>query len=89
MRHVDEMMLDGNAAAGDMSQGFSVDITSVVSTCAHCGSTGPLGGAHLFIGAGSVLRCTVCDCVLLRFVTAPGRMFIELTGIRVLEIPTA
>ena len=88
MRSVAEMMLDGNAAAGDLAQVFSVDITVMEATCAHCGTTGALGGAHLFIGAGSVLRCTVCGWVLLRFVTAPGKMFIELTGIRLLEIPT-
>jgi len=89
MRPDDELMLDGNAAAGELAQVFSVDITSVQSTCGNCGSTGALGGAHLFTGAGYVLRCTVCDCALLRFVTAPGKIFIELTGIRLMEIPTA
>jgi hypothetical protein len=88
MRPVDETMLDGNAAAGELAQVFSVDITSVQSTCANCGSTGALGAAHLFNGPGYVLRCTVCGCVLLRLVTAPGRIFIELTGIRLMEIPT-
>jgi hypothetical protein len=89
MRSADEMMLDGNAAAGELARIFSAEITRAESTCAGCGSTHPLGTAHLFIGAGYVLRCTDCGSVLLRLVEAPGRLFIELTGVRLLEIPTA
>ena len=86
MRSVDELVLDGNAAAGVMAAIFAVDVTVAVSTCADCGSTRPLGAARLYAGAGYVLRCTDCGGALLRLVTAPGRSFLTMTGIRVLEI---
>jgi hypothetical protein len=89
MRSADEMMLDGNAAAGLLAQVFAADLTRAESTCAGCGSTHPLGAARLFNGAGYVLRCADCGCVLMRVVTAPGRAFVEMTGVRLLEIRTA
>jgi hypothetical protein len=88
MRSTDEMMLDGNAAAGELARIFSADMTRAESTCAGCGSTHALGAAHLFASAGYVLRCKDCGSVLMRLVKAPGRLFIELTGIRLLEVPT-
>jgi hypothetical protein len=88
MRSADEIMLDGNAAAGELARIFSADITSAESTCGGCGSTHALGSAHLFASAGYVLRCKDCGYVLMRLVRAPGRLFVELTGIRLLEIPT-
>jgi hypothetical protein len=83
------MMLDGNAAGGELAQVFSAEMTRAESTCAGCGSTRALGAAHLFNSAGYVLRCADCGSVLLRLVRAPGRLFIEVTGIRLLEIQTA
>ena len=82
MRPNEEMTLDGNAAAGELAQIFSAEMTRAESTCAGCGVTRALGSARLFVGAGYVLRCTDCGAVLLRLVRAPERCFIELTGIR-------
>ena len=86
MRSADERVLDGNAAAGVLAQIFALDITAAHSTCAGCGATRALGAALLYSGAGYVLRCTDCGGALLRVVTAPGRTFLTMTGIRVLEI---
>jgi hypothetical protein len=86
MRSVDEMVLDGNAAAGVLALIFAVDVTASISTCAGCGSTRALGAARLYSGPGYVLRCTDCGGALLRVVTAQGRTFVTMTGIRVLEI---
>jgi hypothetical protein len=86
MRSVDELVLDGNAAAGVLAQVFALDVTAANSTCTDCGSTRALGAARLYGGPGYVLRCTDCGGALLRLVTAPGRTFVTMTGIRVLEI---
>jgi hypothetical protein len=86
MRPVDEMVLDGNAAAGVLALIFAVDVTAAATTCAECGSTRALGAAKLYSGPGYVLRCSACGGTLLRMVTAPGRTFVSMTGIRVLEI---
>ena len=86
MREAEDLVLDGNAAAGSLSQIFVPEMTSARFTCAGCGAIRPLGAARMFDSAGAVLRCTDCAGVLLRIVSAPGRTFIELTGIRRLEI---
>ena len=80
------LVLDGNAIAGDLAQ--LLVTTAALAVCAHCSAEGPLGGGVLYRGAGSVLRCRSCGSVLLRIVNAPGRMYMELTGVRCLEIRT-
>jgi Family of unknown function (DUF6510) len=86
MKHAEELVLDGNAAAGLLSQIFVAEMTTARFTCAWCGASRPLGAARFYESAGAVLRCTDCSGVLLRVVMAPERAFIELTGIRRLEM---
>ena len=63
--------LDGNAAAGELSKVFSVDITTAAGRCAECGTTKCLAEAHLYMhGPGLVARCpslrartpSSCEC---------------------------
>ena len=54
--------LDGNAAAGELSEVFALDVTTAVATCAGCGTTGPVAQAMVYeAGMGTVLRCPACD----------------------------
>jgi len=47
--------LDGNAAAGELSKVFVVDITTAAGRCAECGTTKCLAEAHLYMhGPGLV-----------------------------------
>jgi len=71
----DEVLrLDGNAAAGMLSEIFTHDMTSAQVTCAHCGRTGPMGSLMLYGGQiGMVLRCPTCDQVQMRMVYVPER----------------
>jgi hypothetical protein len=81
--------LDGNALAGPLREVFAVELTAARGTCAGCGRTGPLAEARLYADApGLVVRCRGCEAVLLRLVTGPGRSWIELRGLAVLEVPT-
>ena len=89
MQTLETRALDGNAAAGTLAQLFATEPTTMQATCAACGATGPLGAARLYSGAGGVLRCAGCEAVLLRVVSAPGRLFVTLGGIRCLEVPVA
>jgi hypothetical protein len=41
--------LDGNAAAGELSNIFAVDITAAEAKCAHCGATKRFAEAHLYM----------------------------------------
>jgi hypothetical protein len=78
--------LDGNAAAGELSEVFALDVTTAVATCAGCGETGPMAQAMLYeTGMGSVLRCPACDSVLLRYVRGGGELRVEMRGVRVLR----
>ena len=83
---MDELMLDGNAAAGLRQEVFAVEMTTAIGTCASCGAAGPVGAVHVYHGAGIVLRCPHCDNVLAKIVTNDSRVWIDSTGIRILEI---
>ena len=65
---MNELMLDGNAIAGLLQEVFAVEMTTAVGTCGSCGTAGPVGAAHLYRGAGIVLRCPHCDNVLAKIV---------------------
>jgi hypothetical protein len=84
---MDETMLDGNAAAGDLQELFAVEVTQLVGVCAGCGRAGPLAEAHVFsLAPGLTLRCPGCDAVLARLVRLPDRTLFELRGLRRLEL---
>jgi hypothetical protein len=78
--------LDGNAAAGELSEVFSLDVTVATATCAGCGATGVLAQAMVYeAGMGTVLRCSSCDAVLLRLARGGGQVRMEMRGVRVLK----
>jgi len=79
-------MLDGNAIAGLLQEVFSAEMTTAIGTCGACGTAGPVGAAHLYRGAGIALRCPHCDAVLAKIVRNDSRVWIDLTGIRTLEV---
>jgi Zn finger protein HypA/HybF involved in hydrogenase expression len=83
---MDPLMLDGNAAAGVLQEIFSVEMTTAVETCAGCGSSDELGAAHLYRGAGLVLRCPSCKAILLTIVTGRERACVDLRGVSTLEL---
>jgi Family of unknown function (DUF6510) len=82
-----ELRLDGNAVAGLLSEVFSVEATSAVLTCAGCGTSGAVGGVHVYLHApGTVLRCPACDGVLMRFARTPSGLRADLRGVRMLTL---
>jgi len=73
--------LDGNAAAGELSKIFAMDVTSAVGQCAHCGATKRFAEAHLYMqGPGIVARCAACENVLLRYANVRQRVFLDVRG---------
>ncbi len=82
-RHV-----DGNALGGILSEVFVIDLTIATTTCAGCRSVSPLAVLDVFLDApGAVARCRSCGAVQLRLVRSETRAWLDLTGIRALEIP--
>jgi len=73
--------LDGNAAAGEMSTIFAVDVTAAEGQCAHCGTKKRFAEAHVYMhGPGVVARCAVCGHVLLRLATVRQRVYLDARG---------
>jgi Family of unknown function (DUF6510) len=80
--------LDGNAAGGILAEVFAVDVTAARSRCAGCGTTSMLGAHHVYADAPAmVLRCPTCTGMVLRVGLREGRILLDLSGSRLLEIP--
>jgi len=81
--------LDGNAAAGILSEVFVPDLTTARATCANCGTIRPLGALFVYAhGMGMVRRCPSCDAVVLRIARTRTRLWFDLTGARVVFMAT-
>ena len=82
--------LDGNAAAGALSDVFAVDLTTAVGRCDGCGRTAVFAESKLYVDApGMVARCNGCEAVLLRVVTTPDNTYLDLRGLTYLRVPKA
>ena len=83
---MDARMLDGNAVAGLLQEIFAVEMTTASGTCDGCGASDAMGAAHVYEGAGIVLRCPQCGNALVKIVKDDARVWIDLRGLRTLEI---
>ena len=82
--------LDGNVAAGELSEIFALDVTAAEGQCAHCGATKRFAEAHLYMrGPGVVARCVVCEHVLLRLVNVRQRVFLDMSGMTYWRLDTS
>ena len=88
--NVADNQLDGNAAAGLLGAIFPFEMTLAVAVCDHCGATGQVASLVVFAQApGLIVRCPGCEAVLLRVVEGPGRYWVDLRGLRSLELVDA
>jgi DNA-directed RNA polymerase subunit RPC12/RpoP len=85
---MDELRLDGNAAAGTFGEVFSFEVTIAEYACGGCGRTGRLGGAMVYEvrELGTIVRCPSCDNALIRLAHTRGRYLVDLRGTRYLTI---
>ena len=83
---MDELRLDGNAAAGTLGEVFSFEVTIAEYACGGCGRAGRLGGAMVYEvrELGIIVRCPTCDNALIRLAHNPRRYFLDLRGLRYL-----
>lgn len=85
---MEEMRLDGNAAAGALRELFANDVTDALATCTGCGVVGPIGRLLEYgQGMGVILRCPSCDTAVLRIVRTPGWLRVDVSGLSILSIP--
>jgi Family of unknown function (DUF6510) len=82
------LRLDGNAAAGILSEVFVPDVTAARATCANCGATREMGALLVYAnGMGMVIRCPSCDAVVLRIARPRKQLWLDLSGVRLVVIP--
>ncbi len=75
------LMLDGNAVAGVLHDIFALEMTASPTECAHCGNVSEIGGLLAFTQApGAVLRCPVCEHVMLRIAETPDAIYLDARG---------
>ena len=80
-RLVDALRVDGNAAAGILSEVFVPDLTTARATCANCGMIRAIGALLVYAhGMGMVMRCPNCDAVVLRVARPRRQLWVDLTG---------
>jgi hypothetical protein len=74
-------VLDGNASAGPLAAAFGTDLTSVPGKCVHCGAVHMVAELRAYVRApGTVLRCPICDGVILRIVETDGATYVDARG---------
>jgi phage FluMu protein Com len=78
---LDEGVLDGNALAGVLGAAFGAEMTAVPSRCAHCGAVSAIAELGAYVRApGAVLRCPVCEGVVLRIVETDAATYVDARG---------
>jgi hypothetical protein len=85
---VDAHRVDGNAAAGVLSELFVPDLTVARAKCAGCGVTRATGVLLVYAhGMGTVMRCPGCDRVVLRIARTPTHVWLDATGATSIAVP--
>jgi hypothetical protein len=84
------LRLDGNSAAGILSELFVPDLTAARATCARCGATSAIGALLVYApGMGTVLRCPDCEGVVLCVTRTATQVWLDPTGARRIIIAAA
>jgi hypothetical protein len=84
------LRLDGNAAAGLLSEIFVPDVTTARAMCANCGTVRAMGALLVYAhGMGTVMRCPSCDAVVLRVARPRTQLWLDLTGASLVVMPEA
>lgn len=78
--------LDGNAIAGLLAEVFGAEMSTARGTCLNCGASGQVAELAVYLrGPGTVVRCPVCDSVLMVFVQVHGITCVDLHGLAALD----
>jgi uncharacterized membrane protein len=81
LRPLEDRVLDGNAIGGLLIELFGTEMTTAVSTCGVCGTVGQVAELAVYrTELGTVVRCRVCDNVLMVFVEVRGVTCVDLRG---------
>jgi hypothetical protein len=82
-----ELKLDGTAVGGLLRTIFAHEMTVAVTVCNECGAADLVATLMVYNQApGAVMRCPACDSILMRIVYGSGRYWLDLRGVRSLQI---
>ena len=82
MRPLEDDVLDGNAIGGLLIEVFGTEMTAQVGTCGSCGTAGPVAEMAVYLARmGTIVRCRVCDNVLMVFVEVRGVTCVDMRGL--------
>jgi hypothetical protein len=82
MKPLEDWVLDGNAIGGMLIELFGTEMTAAVGTCGVCGTAGQVAEMAVYQAKlGTVVRCRVCDNVLMVFVEIRGLTCVDLMGL--------
>lgn len=89
MKPLEDDVLDGNAIGGMLIELFGAEMTTAVGACGRCGTAGQVAEMAVYQPKlGTVVRCRVCDNVLMVFVEVRGVTCVDLRGLASLaEVP--
>jgi hypothetical protein len=86
---IEQMRMDGNAAAGALREIFSQEMTVAGATCAGCGVEHAIGALLGYgHGMGIVLRCPGCNTAMLRMSRTRAWLYLDTSGISCLKVPS-
>jgi hypothetical protein len=84
---VDDLRLDGNAAAGLLGELFAFEITTATTICDGCGRASQVGALLLYgYQMGAVLRCPGCGQVMIVVTSTHDERWLDLHGVRTMRI---
>jgi hypothetical protein len=82
MKPLEDHVLDGNAIGGMLMELFGTEMTTAVGTCGVCGTVGQVAEMAVYHPKlGTVVRCRVCDNVLMVFVEVRDITCVDLRGL--------
>ncbi len=82
MRPLEDWVLDRNAIGGMLMEVFGTDMTTATGRCGKCGTDGQLAEMAVYEARlGTVVRCRVCDNVLMVFVRVRGITCVDTQGL--------
>jgi hypothetical protein len=87
---MDEHRLDGNAAGGVLGEIYTFETTTAQVACANCGAVWRVGQTMVYMHEmGTILRCATCDSALICVARGPGRHWLDMRGVRCLQVEEA
>ena len=84
------VVLDGNAAAGILSEVFTGDVTRMLAECGGCGSVAPLAEAVVEIDeTAAIVRCRGCTHTLVTVLRTGADVRVVMGALRELVVSPA